>query len=83
MTGSFGGWHKVAAKEEVERLVAVLARQSGQDCEAGRRLWGGENLTFCCSGGVLAKFSGKFYAWLPCQCTSIGGRYGDYNNYND
>ena len=61
VTESFGGWHEVAVKE-VERLVAVLARQSGQDCEAGRRLWGGENLTFCCSGGVLAKFSGKFYA---------------------
>ena len=53
VTESFGGWHEVAVKE-VERLVAVLARQSGQDCEAGRRLWGRANLPFCCSGGELA-----------------------------
>ena len=61
VTESFGGWHEVAVKE-VERLVAVLACQSGQDCEAGRRLWAMENLTFCCSGGVLAIFTGKSYA---------------------
>ena len=49
VTVSFGGWHEVAVKE-VERLVAVLARQSGQDCDAGRRLWARANLPFCCSG---------------------------------
>ena len=52
VTESFGGRHEVAVKE-VERLVAVLARQSGQDCEAGRRLWGRANLLLYCSGGVL------------------------------
>ena len=49
VTESFRGWRDVTVKE-VERLVAVLARQSGQDCDAGRRLWGRANLPFCCSG---------------------------------
>ena len=60
VTESFGGWHEVAVKE-VERLVAVLAHQSGQDCEAGRRLWGRANLPFCCSGGELAILSPLYW----------------------
>ena len=61
VTESFGGCHEMnplvdgveVAAKEMERLVAVLARQSGQDCEAGRRLWGSANLLLYCSGGVL------------------------------
>ena len=56
VTESFGGWHEVAVEE---RFVAVLARKSGQDCDAGRRLWARANLPFCCSGGVLVFASWK------------------------
>ena len=73
VTESFGGWHEVAVEE---RFVAVLARKSGQDCDAGRRLWARANLPFCCSGGVLAilvnrmpdfpatGIDGSYEAWL-------------------
>ena len=76
VTESFGGWHGIAAKQEVLRLIAVLARHSGQDCDAGRRLWARANLPFCCSGGVLAILAnrmpdfpttgidGSYEAWL-------------------
>ena len=69
VTVSFGGWHEVAV-EEVERLVAVLARQSGQDCDAGRRLWARANLPFCCSGGVLVFTSWKKSAYSSIQYSS-------------
>ena len=72
VTESFGGWHGIAAKEEVLRLIAVLARHSGQDCDAGRRLWARANLPFCCSGGVLAILANRMPDF---PATGIDGSY--------